>query len=256
MSGADAHDVIAERFVVVLNRTHDVVNIATALRAMMNMGFRRLRLVAPDDFSAYRIAGIAHGAEPLIERIEFFDDLAAALADTSWVIGTTARRRTASYVWQHPRAAAAELITRAAATERPVALVFGREDTGLLNDELDLCDLLLVVPTDAEHASLNLAQAVLLICYELRQAQLAAAAPPLPRPKRTTTAADWEELQRTFADWQRALATIEFFKSRNEHMIMRSLRAVLRRAQPTDREVKLLRAIAIEVRKFFERRVV
>jgi tRNA C32,U32 (ribose-2'-O)-methylase TrmJ len=82
-----------------------------------------------------------------------------------------------------------------------------------------------------------------------------AAAPPLPRPKRTTAAADWEELQRTFADWQRALDTIEFFKSRNEHMIMRSLRAVLRRAQPTDREVKLLRAIAIEVRKFFERRV-
>ncbi|MGH7466190.1 MAG: hypothetical protein ACREK1_13490, partial [Longimicrobiales bacterium] len=94
-----------DRFVIILNRTQDVVNIATSLRAMMNMGLTRLRLVRPDDFSAYRIAGIAHGSEPLIDGIEFYDSLDDATADAAVVIGTTARRRTATYLWNHPREA-------------------------------------------------------------------------------------------------------------------------------------------------------
>src|SRR5690606_10002474 len=156
-----------ERFVIVLNRTQDVVNIATSLRAMMNMGLVRLRLVQPDDFSAYRIAGIAHGSEPLIERIEFFDTLDSATADASLVVGTTARRRTATYGWSHPRDAAPELLAYDATPDRPIAIVFGREDTGLLNEELDRCDRLLVVPTSDLNSSLNLAQAVLIVGYEL-----------------------------------------------------------------------------------------
>src|SRR3954464_9088924 len=101
----------AQRFVVVLNQTQDVVNIATAVRAMMNMGLRRLRLVAPVDYNAHRIGGIAHGSESVLGRAEFFDSLDEALADTSFAVGTTARRRTASFVWQHPRDAAPELIS-------------------------------------------------------------------------------------------------------------------------------------------------
>ena len=72
-----------ERFVVVLHQTQDVVNIATAVRALMNMGLRRLRLVAPADFNAYRIAGIAHGSEDVLERAEFFDTLEDAVRDCS-----------------------------------------------------------------------------------------------------------------------------------------------------------------------------
>jgi tRNA (cytidine32/uridine32-2'-O)-methyltransferase len=241
-----------DRFVVVLNRTQDVVNIATALRAMLNMGFTRLRLVAPDDFNAYRIAGIAHGTESIIENIEFYDTLPAALADTSFAVGTTARRRTASYVWQYTRAAAPLLCERSATPDRPIAIIFGREDTGLLNHELDLCDLLLVAPTNPEFSSLNLSQAVLLVCYEL---WLAGGSPGdvLPQPKRKAEMAEWQEMQRMFGDVERALHTIEFFKSRNEHMIMRSLRALIRRAEPNEREVKLLRAVAIEIWKYFDR---
>jgi TrmH family RNA methyltransferase len=246
---------LGERVVIVLNRTGDLVNIATTLRAMMNMGFRRLRLVAPDEFSAYRVAGIAHGSEAMIERIEFFDTLSEALADASLVVGTTARRRTATYVWGHPRDRAPELLARATSPERPVAVVFGREDTGMLNEELDLCDLILVAPTDPGYSSLNLSQAVLLICYELMLAEQQTAA-ALPLPKRKAGAAEWAELQRAFDDWERALATIEFFKTRNTGMIMRSLRAILRKAEPNEREVKLLRAIAIEIRKYVERKVV
>ncbi|HEX6309061.1 MAG TPA: TrmH family RNA methyltransferase [Longimicrobiales bacterium] len=239
-----------ERFVIVLNRTQDVVNIATSLRAMMNTGLARLRLVRPDDFNAYRIAGIAHGSEPLIERIEFFDTLDAATRDAALVIGTTARRRTATYLWSHPREAAPELVGYDAAPERPIAIVFGREDTGLLNEELDRCDRLLVIPTSELNSSLNLAQAVLIIGYEL---MLAAGAAPvdLPRPRRDMSPAASIQRRALFEQWEAALATIDFFKGKNPEAIMRTVRAVFRRARLTAREATLLRAMAIETQKAF-----
>jgi TrmH family RNA methyltransferase len=242
---------VLDRIVIVLNEPQDIVNIAGTLRAMMNMGLTRLRLVRPALFDARRVAGIAHGSEPLIEKVEFCDTLRDAIADAARVLGTTSRRRTSTYLWDYPRAAAPGLIALAREQRQPVVIVFGREDKGLANEDLDLCDRLLVVPTAAEYASLNLAQAVLLIAYELRLA--AQAAEPLPRPKRRSGPATSRDLLTLFEDAERALGTVEFFKARNAPMVMRSLRAVLRRAQLTSREAGLLRAMAIEVRKFFER---
>ncbi|HSJ26027.1 MAG TPA: TrmJ/YjtD family RNA methyltransferase [Longimicrobiales bacterium] len=241
------HAPYEDRIVVVLNRTQDVVNIATSLRAMMNMGLTRLRLVAPDDFNAWRIAGIAHGSEPLLERIEFFDTLDDAVADCALVVGTTARRRAATYLWSHPREAAPELLGYDADAQRPLAIVFGREDTGLLNHELDRCDRLLVVPTSALNSSLNLSQAVLLIGYELF---LAATRPEeLPRPKRDAAPASALELQALFEQADAALATLDFYKGKNPEAIMRTVRAIIRRADINGREAALLRAMAIEVQK-------
>ncbi|HEX6693600.1 MAG TPA: TrmJ/YjtD family RNA methyltransferase [Longimicrobiales bacterium] len=244
----------AQRFVVVLNRTQDVVNIATSMRAMMNMGLRRLRLVAPVDFNAHRISGIAHGSEPILERVEFFDTLADALADVSYTVGTTARRRSSAFVWEHPRESAQRLVTLARERESqgPVALVFGQEDTGLATEELDLCDLLLMAPTDASYASLNLSQAVLLITYELWLASQEQK-PALPTPKRNAEPVSTAELNYFFADTESALASIDFFKTRQSATIMRTVRAVFRRSGMNAREAKLFRAIMIEVRKYVER---
>jgi len=242
---------IADSFVIVLNEPQDIVNIAGTLRAMMNMGLRRLRLVRPALFDAKRIGGIAHGSEPLIEMVEFFDSLGDAVADATRVIGTTSRRRTSAYVWDTPRAAAPGLIELAQREPGPIPIVFGREDKGLSNEDLDLCDRLLVIPTDPGFSSLNLAQAVLVVAYELRMT--AGEAWPLPRPKRRSKAADSRAMLALFDDCRRALDTIEFFKKRNAPIVMRSLRAVLRRAEPTAREAGLLRAMAIEVRKYFDR---
>ncbi len=244
----------AQRFVVVLNQTQDVINIATAVRAMMNMGLRRLRLVAPADYNAHRIGGIAHGSEAVLERAEFFDTLEDALADCSYAVGTTARRRTASFVWQHPRDASAELLRIAAEreTQGPVAIVFGREDKGLSNEDLDRCDKLLVVPTDPSYSSLNLAQAVLLVTHEL---WLAAeyGAPALPLPKRTSEPATPRQISDLFNDSHATLAAIDFFKKREPEAIMRTVRAVFRRAELNAREATLFRAIMIEVRKYARR---
>jgi TrmH family RNA methyltransferase len=242
---------IADRFVVVLDHTQDIVNIAGTVRAMLNMGLARLRLVKPDLYDAYRIAGIAHGSEPLLERIEFFDTLPEALADAGYIVGTTARRRTASYVWDHPREAAPDLLRIGDEVEGPVAILFGREDSGLQNEALDLCNRLLVLPTNPAHPSLNLAQAVLLIAYELWLA--ANARKPLPQPKRRSAPATPEQLNAFFVDAERSLEQIEFFKARNGPAIMRTVRAIARRAELNARESKLLRAMAIEVRKYVGR---
>jgi TrmH family RNA methyltransferase len=242
-------------FVVVLQETQDVVNIAGVVRAMMNMGLTRLRLVNPVAYVPHRIEGIAHGSAPLLERVVHFDTLDDALADCRYVVGATARHRTATYVWEHPRQAAPGLAALARRAPGPVALVFGREDAGLTNEELDRCDLLLTIPTDPAHPSLNLAQAVLLIAYELWLAGEGGGT-GLPLPRRKAPPAGVTSFGRMMADVEVALDRIEFFKKRNPEMILRSLRAIARRAVLNEREAGLLRAIAIEVRKYLDRRPV
>jgi TrmH family RNA methyltransferase len=241
------------RLVLILNQPQDLVNIAGTVRAMRNMGLSRLRLVQPAEFDAWRIAGIAHGSEAMLERIEFFDTLAQALADTAHVVGTTARRREASFIWQQPREAAPEILALAEQSAAPIALVFGREDKGLSNEDLDLCDRLLTIPVDPAAASLNLAQAALVVCYELRLAALSARPTALPRARRHAPRAGTAELQALFGDVERALAEIDFFKKRNPAAILRTVRVVARRAGLDAREAKLFRAMAIEVRKVLDR---
>ncbi|MGQ0562166.1 MAG: RNA methyltransferase [Gemmatimonadota bacterium] len=243
---------VSERFVVVLNETQDIVNIAGAMRAMMNLGLYRLRLVRPALFDAYRIAGIAHGSEPYLERVEFFDTLADALADVLHSAGTTARWRTSQFVWQHPRDAAHELLRLPATDEQPIALVFGREDTGLTTEQIDKLDRLITVPTNPRHPSLNLAQAVLLVAYELRMAAEGTET-ALPSSRRTAPPATTAELNALFDDLEKSLALIDFFKTRKPEMIMRTVRVAARRAALNQREAKLFRAMAIEVRKYIER---
>ena len=236
-----------ESVVVALCEPRALVNIAGAVRAMMNMGLRRLRLVNPGEYDAWRIEGIAHGGEVVLDRVEFHPTLEAAVADAGLVAGTTARRRTAKQVWDHPREAA-PLLLASATPEAPLVVVFGREDNGLTNEELDLCDRVLTVPTDPERWSLNLAQAVLLVCYELWLASGAAEA-ERPRERRATPPATSAELKEMFAGLEAALESIDFFKAHNPPAIMRTLRAVLRRADLDQREARLWKAIAFEIRK-------
>lgn len=241
-----------ENVVIALCEPRDVVNVAGAVRAMMNMGLRRLRLINPMEYDTYRIEGIAHGADVVLERCELFDTLEQATAEARLVVGTTARRRTAKFVWSDPRQAAPELVRIAGEDAGPVVIVFGREDTGLTNEELDLCDRLLRVPTDPERWSLNLAQAVLLVAYEL-WLEAGAGTVAAPTARRSAPAAGAAELRATFAELERMLATVDFFKTRNPPSIMRTLRALIRRSEPDAQEARLLRAVAIEVRKYLDR---
>lgn len=235
--------------VVVLSEPQDLVNVAHVVRAMKNFGFRDLRLVGPREYDPHRVEGIAHQTHDVVSRIRLFDTLAAALGDCVHVVGFTARERTAKRNLQRPREAAAEILHAAAG---PVALLFGREDKGLDNEALDRCHRVVTIPTTPGYASLNLAHAVVLMLYELALARGDEARPFKP-PRRQAQAATVEEFERLFADVERALEAIEFFKVRDRTHILRTVREITHRVPLDQREAKLLRAMAIEVVRYRER---
>ena len=239
-----------ENVVVVLNEPQNLVNIAGVVRAMMNMGLDRLRLVRPAEFDAWRIGGIAHRSEGVVNRAEIFDSLPDAVADAIFVVGTTARARTAQRNYVRPRDLADTIVARAC--EGTVALVFGREDRGLGNEALDLCHAAAIIPTDTKYSSLNLAQAALLLSYEIFLAA-GGEGGPLPRGRRSTRPATAEELENTYAALEDGLHRIDFYKAREPVAIMRTLRTLISRAEPDLQEAGILRAIGFEIGKYLDR---
>lgn len=229
--------------ILVLVEPQDIVNIASAVRIAKNFSVPFLRLVNPAVFDPYRIEGIAHNTGDVVERVRIVASLEEAVGDCVHVVALTARERTAKRRMVRPRVAAAELTARSA--DGPVALVFGREDKGLTNDELDRCHALATIATNPGHRSLNLAQAVAIMTYECWMAREGHDQPRKP-PRRRASRAASAELVRLFHDWQRTLWAVDFFKSRNPENVMRSLREVYYRADLDAREAKLLRAIALE----------
>jgi TrmH family RNA methyltransferase len=240
---------LLDAVVVVLHEPQNPINIAATVRAMKNMGIGRLRVVRPVDYDVVKLEGIAHGTMDLIERIERFESFDEAVADCIYVAGFTARRRSAKLRIIDPKTVAAEAL--AAAVEGPVALVFGREDSGLPNEILDRVNATVTIPT-TNHASLNLAQAVLIGCYELHLAA-ADATRTLAPPRKDAPPPSNEQMEKFFEDAQRSLTAIEFFKTRFPEHIMRTLRSLTYRAAPNARELSLMRAMAIEVTNFLNR---
>jgi len=238
--------------VIVLDHPKDVVNIAGVVRVMMNFGLSSLRLVNPDDFDTYRIEGIAHRSGPLVEATTLHDSLRGAVADCSFVVGTTARARTAGRNYARPRDVASAVVQRAAKSR--VAIVFGREDRGLGNEDLDLCHAVAIVPTHPEFSSLNLAQASLVMAYEtFLAAGEAGGADDLPQGRRATRRPTQEELEQTFAALEAGLGRIEFFKARKPSAVMRTLRTIITRGEPDLREARLLAAVGYEIGHYLDR---
>jgi TrmH family RNA methyltransferase len=234
---------------VVLYEPQDPINIAATIRAMKNMGVHQLRLVRPVAYDPYRLVGVAHDTQEIIDAIEHFDDLESAVSDCVRVAGFTARRRAAKRQILTPAEAAVDLL--GFAEEGSVAILYGREDKGLPNDALDLAHTVVTIPTTG-HASLNLAQAVLIALYELHVTADDATRKLAP-PRKVADPPTVEKLELFFADTHRALTQIAFFKTRNDEHVMRSLRSIIFRASPDGREVDLLRAMAIEVMRTIER---
>ncbi|HZH44415.1 MAG TPA: RNA methyltransferase [Lysobacter sp.] len=235
---------LAARLRVVLVGTQHPGNIGSAARALKTMGLHRLVLVAPERAPNHESAALAAGAEDVLEGAVTCASLAEAVADCQLVLGSTARGRRIALQELWPRPAAERAI--ASAAEGEVALVFGRERTGLTNEELDLCHAAVFIPANPAYSSLNLAAAVQVVCYELRLAMLAhegaAAAvaerePPAPHA----------QMEALFAHLDQTLAAIDFHKGRAPEVAMRKLRRLLLRAAPEEREVRLLRAILADV---------
>ncbi|MDT8340725.1 MAG: TrmJ/YjtD family RNA methyltransferase [Longimicrobiales bacterium] len=242
---------VLDRVVVVLDHPQDVVNIAAVIRAMKNMGVSRLRLVSPREFDPYRIEGIAHRTDDIVARTQVCGTLSEALADCVRVVGTSARARTAVRNYVRPRDAAAGLLE--AAPHGDVALLFGREDRGLDNDALDLCHSIAVIPTDPRYTSLNLAQAALVLLYELFLASDEGSRPLPRRGRRANGPATRAHLEHMYGALEQGLERIEFFKARKSQAVLTTLRTIFARADLDIRESRLVAAIGFEIGHYIDR---
>jgi len=234
---------LARRIAFVLCRPLQSGNLGSVARALKNMGFTDLRLVAPVASPRDRAAAsmAVHGREVLTAST-IHRDLAAALADCTLTVGTTCRPGLYRSGVVSLRSAASELITAAAANR--VAIVFGPEDHGLTNDELKACQRLVTIPTADDYRSLNLAQAVMLVAYELRMAAAAGLAHPTPVPQRAA-ARDVEAMLGRMAD---ALVEIGFLPADNPDHIMFALREIFGRSGLTPRELDILNGMARQIK--------
>jgi tRNA/rRNA methyltransferase len=233
-----------DNFAFVLFKPQSAGNIGAAARALKNMGFADLRLVAPGPALASReAAAMAVHAGDLLARAKIYPDRPAALADCSIAVGTTSRR--GGYRSRaHPlRAAAVEL--KALAGLNRIALVFGREDHGLTNRELKLCHRLITIPTAPDYPSLNLAQAVIVVAYELMMAAARPGAAEMDDAPRFVDAAVSDPMLERMAE---ALVSIGFISGDNPDHIMFAIREIFGRSGLTAREVEILSGMARQMR--------
>ena len=239
----------AERIRIVLVGTQHPGNLGSAARAMRTMGLTRMVLVAPEKKPDFDTTSMAAGAESLVLQAPVFATLEEAVADCRLVLGCTARSRRIALEELLPREAG-ERVVAAAGGGADVALVFGRERTGLDNHELQLCHAAVHIPSDPDFSSLNLAAAVQVLAYELRMEMLPAE--PTPASDADATAeppASHAELEGFFAQLGETLDAIDFHKGRTPESALRKLRRIFLRADMNTREVRLMRGVLADAQR-------
>ena len=246
MSADESAAAASTRVRFVLSRTSHPGNIGSAARAIRTMGFHRLVLVAPEQFPHGDAYALAAGALDVLDHAVVVDSLAEAVGDCTLVIGATARMRGVSLEEFPPREASARALGAALAGQQ-VAIVFGNERAGLSNDEIAGCHAVVHIPSDPSYSSLNLAQAVQVVAYEMRMASLAGTAPN--REGNIDAPANGAELEGFFDHLAETLDDIEFHKGRSPRTIMRRLRRLFLRANPDQRELRVLRGILADAQR-------
>ena len=243
-------DSAASHIRIVLVGTQHPGNIGSAARALKTMGLSRLVLVAPERYPDIEAHALAAGADDVLAAAPVLATLAEAVADCRLVLGCTARSRRVALEEHLPRAAAS-LVTAQAGGGAEVALVFGRERTGLTNDELQLCHAAVHIPANPEYSSLNLAAAVQVLAYEMRMALLQSGGPEASNTATVTEdePASHAQLEGFFAQLADTLDAIDFHKGRAPESAMRKLRRLFLRSALDVREVRLLRGILADAQR-------
>ncbi|BCK63734.1 tRNA (cytidine/uridine-2'-O-)-methyltransferase TrmJ [Aeromonas caviae] len=230
---------------IVLVNTSHTGNMGSAARAMKTMGLSQMVLVDPQaqpDDNAYALAA---GASDLLANARIVSTLDEAIADCGLVIGTSARSRTLSWPMLDPREAGEKLVTEG--MQHPVALVFGRERTGLTNDELQKCHYHVAIAANPEYSSLNLAMAVQTLCYEVRMYWL-----QQEQVGETDMAVDYpsaEQLEGFYQHLEQTLLKTGFIADDHPGQVMSKLRRLFNRARPEAVELNILRGILTSVQK-------
>ena len=243
-----------DRVRIVLVHTTHPGNIGGAARAMKNMGFSDLVLVSPAEFPSGQARARASGATDILESAQVVNSVEDAIQGCQWVVGTSARERRIPWPLLSSRECGEKaLVTLNGHEHHQMAILFGREDRGLTNEELQLCHSHVTIPSNEKYSSLNLAAAVQVLCYELRMNFL----PELQRASDSQTwGCDWDyplatsdELEQMFEHLETTLKDIGFLKTDNPMQVMTRLRRLLLRSQVDKMEVGMLRGILTAVNK-------
>jgi tRNA (cytidine32/uridine32-2'-O)-methyltransferase len=230
------------RIRVVLVNTSHPGNIGAVARAMKNMGLARLTLVQPAQFPAAEATARASGADDVLAAAAVVDSLPAAVADCVLVVGASARSRTMPWPLLDPRTAAATML-ETAGQDGEVALVMGREQSGLSNEELECCHYHVHIPANPDYPSLNLAAATQVLVYELRMAALGLHEAGEVQWQSEHPFASSAELEGLYQHFETALTELGFHDPANPRQLMRRLRRLFNRARPDQMEVNILRGI-------------
>ena len=235
-----------DRIRIVLINTSHPGNIGSAARAMKTMGLSELYLVAPAQFPHQKAVEMASSAHDVLDHATICETLDEAIADCTLVVGTSARTRKIPWPLLTPREMAEHVKQEAG----EIAILFGQEQSGLTNDELERCHLHIQIPANPAYSSLNLAAAVQVMAYELRMASL----------DQTTYANEWDyrlatagEMEKFFLHLQEVLAEIDFLKMNAPRKLMTRLRRLFLRARPDVMEMNILRGMltaVLEARKY------
>jgi len=236
---------------IVLVETSHPGNIGAAARAMKTMGLHELYLVKPKQFPRAEATARAAGADDLLAKACVVDSLKDALHSCTLVLGSSARLRSLRWPIVNPREAA-ELAAKQTSQEK-LALIFGRERSGLTNEELSLCHQLIHIPVDPDFFSLNLAAAVQVVTYELRMSLTDTKVEQVPEPGEYPAPA--EVMQGFFTHLEKTLVEVGYLNLEDPRYLMPRLRRLFHRAHPTDNEINIMRGIFKSISNYKKRGV-
>ncbi len=251
-----------DRVRIVLVNTSHPGNIGGVARAMKNMGLQNLCLVEPKIYPSDQAFARASGATDVLDNARVVETLDQALEGCNYVVGASARGRHIPWPVFDPRELVEQMLPKIDALQ--VAIVFGREDRGLTNDELHRCHRHVHIPSNPDFSSLNLAAAVQVICYELRMASLAREQQNALAGGAVTEKPVWgtewdielasaDELERMFVHLEQTLIDIDFLKPENPRQLMTRLRRLLLRSHPDKVEVNVMRGILTATQKLIKK---
>jgi len=236
---------LSDRIKIVLIDTSHPGNIGAAARAMKTMQLGRLALVTPNDYPSAEATSRASGADDVLARAQVCETVEEAIADCQLVLGTSARLRSLRWPQLNPRESAERVAQEAG--EGSIAILFGRERTGLTNEELALCHFLVNIPANPEYSSLNIAAAVQIISYELMMQ--GRVEPQTQVEELGELPVEQAEMERLYGHFESALVDLDFLDPENPKHLMLRLRRLFNRVRMTRNEVNIMRGILTAAQK-------
>ena len=248
----DVLQLIQQNISFILVGTTHPGNIGAAARAMKNMGIHQMRLVSPKEFPHEKAFFRAKAATDVLEKAEVHKSLNDAISEAKLVIGTSARNRKVPWPIVSPREAAEEVVSFSKTSEGKTAVIFGREDRGLTNEELGLCNLHVHIPSSDEYPSLNLSQAIQIIAYEIRLKALSHEG-KLEKQEWDVPLAENAEIEKLIEHFNELMQDVEFYKTDNPRQLLRRVRRFFKRSKLDHVEANVFRGVFAAIQKKLKR---